>query len=74
MNGSVERRSVLITLLDDSRNAVLRWLLREAWIAKFEAPEFDASKNEVAIETIELAHEGSSSSPSDGRHRPATPS
>ena len=58
VNGSVERRSVLITLLDDSRNAMLRWHLREAWIAKFEAPEFDASKNEVAIESIELAHEG----------------
>ena len=58
VNGSVERRSVLITLLDDSRNAMLRWQLREAWIAKFEAPEFDASKNEVAIESIELAHEG----------------
>jgi phage tail-like protein len=56
-NGTVERRNVAITLLDDSRTPVLRWLLREAWVAKFEAPEFDASKNEVAIETIELAHE-----------------
>ena len=57
VNGAVERRNVAITLLDDSRTPVLRWLLREAWVAKFEAPEFDASKNEVAIETIELAHE-----------------
>ncbi|HJS69247.1 MAG TPA: phage tail protein [Gaiellaceae bacterium] len=57
VNGTVERRNVAITLLDDSRTPVLRWLLREAWVAKFEAPEFDASKNEVAIETIELAHE-----------------
>jgi phage tail-like protein len=57
VTGTVERRNVAITLLDDSRTPVLRWLLREAWVAKFEAPEFDASKNEVAIETIELAHE-----------------
>jgi phage tail-like protein len=57
VNGTVERRNVAVTLLDDSRTPVLRWLLREAWVAKFEAPEFDASKNEVAIETIELAHE-----------------
>jgi phage tail-like protein len=57
VDGTVERRNVAITLLDDSRTPVLRWLLREAWVAKFEGPEFDASKNEVAIETIEQAHE-----------------
>ena len=32
--------------------------LREAWPAKWELSELDASKNEVAIETLELAHEG----------------
>ena len=57
VNGTVERRNVAITLLDDSRTPVLRWLLRDAWVAKFEAPELDASANEVAIETLELAHE-----------------
>jgi phage tail-like protein len=57
VDGSLQRRNVLITLLDDQGNEVLRWALFEAWIAKFEAPEFDASKNEVAIESIELAHE-----------------
>ena len=58
MNGTVDRRNVAIILLDDSRTEVLRWFLRDAWIAKFEAPDLDASGNEVAIETIELAHEG----------------
>jgi phage tail-like protein len=58
VNGNVQRRNVAIVLLDDSRTPVLRWLLREAWIAKFEAPDLEAEGNEVAIETIELAHEG----------------
>ena len=58
VNGSLERRNVSITLLDDTRTPVLRWLLRNAWIAKFEAPDLEAGGNEVAIETIELAHEG----------------
>jgi phage tail-like protein len=57
-DGTVQRRNVEITLLDDSRTPVLRWLLRDAWIAKFEAPDLEAGGNEVAIETIELAHEG----------------
>jgi len=58
VNGTLDRRNVAIILLDDSRTEVLRWFLRDAWIAKFEAPDLDAGGNEVAIETIELAHEG----------------
>jgi phage tail-like protein len=58
VDGPVERRNVAIVLLDDSRTPVLRWLLRNAWIAKFEGPSLHASGNEVAIESIELAHEG----------------
>lgn len=57
-DGNVQRRSVVVTLLDDARQPVLRWLLREAWIAKIEGPDLEAGANEVAIETIELAHEG----------------
>jgi phage tail-like protein len=57
-DGAVQRRGVAITLLDDARQPVLRWLLREAWIARIEFSELDASKNEVAVESIELAHEG----------------
>ena len=56
--GNIQRRSVAITLLDDARQPVLRWLLREAWIAKYEGPHLEAEANEVAVETIELAHEG----------------
>lgn len=57
-DGPVQRRNVAIVLLDDSRTPVLRWLLRNAWIARIETSELDASKNEIAIETVELAHEG----------------
>ena len=58
VDGAVQRRNVAVVLLDDSRTPVLRWLLRNAWIARIEASELDAGKNEVAIESIELAHEG----------------
>lgn len=58
VDGAVERRNVAIVLLDDSRTPVLRWLLRNAWIARIEGPSLHASGNEVAIESIELAHEG----------------
>ena len=35
-----------------------RWQFERAWVSKWEGPEFDASKNEISIETIEIAHEG----------------
>lgn len=35
-----------------------KWKFVEGWICKWEGPDFDASKNEVSIETIEIAHEG----------------
>ena len=56
--GGVVRRNVVVVLLDDSRTPALRWLLRNAWIAKIEGPNLHAGGNEVAIESIELAHEG----------------
>ena len=57
-DGQVMRRNVTITLLDEQRQPVFRWLLRNAWPVKLEGPTLNARGNEVAIETLELAHEG----------------
>jgi phage tail-like protein len=57
-DGAIQRRTVLIAVLDDAGQPVLRWRLSEAWPAKWELSELDAGKNEIAIETLELAHEG----------------
>jgi phage tail-like protein len=58
VDGTLQRRNVAIVLLDDARTEVLRWLLRDAWIAKFEVGRLRAKGNDVLIESIELAHEG----------------
>ena len=58
MNGKTDRRSGTIALLDESGNLVLRWRFVEGWPAKWEGPALDATANEVAIETLEIAHEG----------------
>ena len=57
-DGSPDRRNVSITLLDEARNPVQRWVLRNAWPAKLDSGRLNALGNEVAIETLELAHEG----------------
>ena len=58
MNGSRDQRTVVIELLDESREAVMAFKLRNAWPVKWEGPSLNATANEVAIETLELCHEG----------------
>jgi phage tail-like protein len=55
---NVTRRTLVITLLNDEGNPVFVWTISEAWPVKCEGPGLKASGNEIAIETLELAHEG----------------
>jgi len=57
-NGVMDRRNGTIILMDEQRNEVLRWNIENAWIKKIEAPSFNATANEVAVESVELVHEG----------------
>jgi phage tail-like protein len=56
--GEVERKNGSIVLLDDKGAEVVRWNFREGWPTKWTGPSFNATGNEVAIETLEIAHEG----------------
>ena len=58
LNGNITRAPVVITLLDQADNAVLSWRLRNAWPRKWCGPVLNAGSSEVAIEELELAHEG----------------
>ena len=58
VDGKVERRDVSIVLLNDEAVEKRRWNLREAWPTKWTGASFNATGNEVAIETLEIAHEG----------------
>jgi len=57
-DGIADRRNVTIVLLNEQRLPVLRWHAERAWINKIEGPAFKASGNEVAIESLEIVHEG----------------
>ena len=57
-DGDIRRTGVTIKLLDEQRREVMRWSLSRAWPVKLEAGPLNARSNEVAIETLELAHEG----------------
>lgn len=52
------RRHGSIVLMDRSGQEKIRWNFVNAWPAKWTGPSFNAKSNDVAIETLELAHEG----------------
>jgi phage tail-like protein len=56
--GQNDRKSGTVVLMDEARNDVLRWHFDAAWPNKMEGPSMKASGNDVAIESIELVHEG----------------
>jgi phage tail-like protein len=58
MQGSVQRTSVSVVLLDEDRNEVLRWEFARAWPCKWFCSGFNAKSSEIAIETLEICHEG----------------
>ena len=55
---TVKRQSVTISLLDQTGAPTMVWKLANAWPAKITGTDLKADGNEVAIETLELAHEG----------------
>lgn len=54
----VDRRGVVIKLLNEDHEAVLTWEVTNAWVSKWSGPSLDASRNAIAVETVELTHEG----------------
>jgi phage tail-like protein len=51
------RISGMITQMGPN-GAEAKWLFTSGWVCKWEGPDLDATKNEVSIESIEIAHEG----------------
>ncbi|MGK7877652.1 MAG: phage tail protein [Xenococcaceae cyanobacterium] len=52
------RRNMSIVLLDDAGNEKIRWNLINCWPVNWTGPTLDATVDEFAIETLEIAHEG----------------
>ena len=53
-----KRRRVVIHVEDEAGNDKARFEIAHAWPVKLEGPELNGRGNEVAIETLELAHDG----------------
>lgn len=58
IQGTTQRTTGTITLLDEARKPALRWNFTAGWPVKWEGPALNGKTSEVAIETLEIAHEG----------------
>lgn len=52
------RKDITIKLLDERHEPTMVWKLKSAWPVKIHSTDLKANANEIAIETLELAHEG----------------
>lgn len=55
---TIERQLMTIKLLDESGNPTIVWTLKNAWPIKITGTDMKSDGNEVAVETLEVAHEG----------------
>jgi len=56
--GTVDRREGAIVLRDEQRNEVMRWKFVRGWACKYTGPSLKADSSAVAIESVEICHEG----------------
>lgn len=55
---TIERRDIIIKLLNEEHEPVMVWKVKNAWPTKVQSTDLKADGNEVAIETLEVVHEG----------------
>ena len=55
---TIERRDVTVSLLNEAHEPVMVWKIKNAWPTKIASTDLKSDGNEVAIESIELAHDG----------------
>ena len=55
---TIERRNITISLLNEEHEPVITWKVKNAWPTKVQSTDLKADGNEVAIESMEIVHEG----------------
>jgi len=55
---TIKRSTILISLLDEGNEVAMSWTLLNAFPCKMTVSDMKSDANEIAVETMELAHEG----------------
>lgn len=57
LNGAIERKNGSIVLQNDLGQEKVRWNFFNAWPSKYDAPDFNAKGNDVAIDALTVSYE-----------------
>lgn len=57
-NGNIERRDIVINLLDETHAPIFTWSVKNAFPVKYIGPVLISNDSEIALEILELTHEG----------------
>ncbi len=55
---TIKRVTVIIKLLDEKGKPTMSWTLQNAFPTKITSTDLKSDGNEIAVETLEIAHEG----------------
>lgn len=55
---TITRKAITISLLDEAQAPTMVWKVQNAFPVKVQGTDLKAEGNEVAVESIEIAHEG----------------
>ena len=58
INGLIHRHNVSVVLIDERGEEVWRWICEAAFPSKWTGGELDATRNDIATESVELVHHG----------------
>jgi phage tail-like protein len=58
LQGQVVRKNGSVIQVDSTGQEKKRWNFVEGWPTKWDGPTFNASGNDLSVETLEIAHEG----------------
>jgi phage tail-like protein len=60
IDGKIEeaRKNGSIIILDEEGNSAMQWDFLDGWPSKYDPADLNAKGNDIAIETLEITHEG----------------
>jgi len=58
LNGVSDKRNMSIVLQDAQHNDVVRWNVTNAWPCRWSGPALHSGSSDIAIESVEICHEG----------------
>ena len=57
--GKIQRKNGSIVLMDtDGKTEKIRWNFTDGWLCKWDGPDFNGANNAIAVQTMEICHEG----------------